>query len=333
MSRSVLLGSALAFASLVAARSASAQLAAVPADPPGALPKPIHAGPDSPVPAAPSAASVPEPPPKDPTNPAGPKSEKAVLQAKEAELTPIVPSPRDVTRPAYQLFAQTDLPLLGLGIVVGSSRLIRTQPAYCAPSCNPGDLNALDRTTAGFWNTTWGTASDVGIASIVVGSGAVLIADEGALPALNDAVVIAEAGLTATAFSSILTLAAGRPRPFLYGDKAPLATRNSADGGLSFLSSHASVSFAVATSLYMTERRLHPGEQFPYVILGVGLAAASFVASTRVLAGRHFITDSVGGAVVGTSVGVLVPALHGSPVRVVPAIAPKEGSVNVVGAF
>ena len=69
------------------------------------------------------------------------------------------------------------------------------------------------------------------------------------------------------------------------------------------------------------------------MILGVGLAAASFVATARVIAGRHFITDSVGGAIVGASVGVLVPALHGSPVRVVPAIAPKEGAVIVVGVF
>jgi len=256
-----------------------------------------------------------------------------VKQAKEAELTPIVPSPTDVTRPAFQLYAQIDLPLLGIGAVLAASRLIRTQPAYCAPECNRGDLNALDRSTAGFWAPGWSTASDIGIVTVIGGAAAVLTVDEGVVPALNDAVVLAESGLTATAFASILTLAAGRPRPFLYGTKAPLSERDSADGGLSFLSSHASVAFAVATSLYMTERRLHPDEKLPYAFLGVGLAAASFVASARVFAGRHFITDSVGGAVVGASVGVLVPALHGSPVRVVPQVAPKQGFVSLVGEF
>jgi hypothetical protein len=44
-----------------------------------------------------------------------------------------------------------------------------------------------------------------------------------------------ESGLAATAAVTMMTLAAGRPRPYLYGDKAPLSDRNSADAGLSFL--------------------------------------------------------------------------------------------------
>jgi membrane-associated phospholipid phosphatase len=317
------------------ALAASAQVA--PRNPPS---KELRGGPDVPAssptaqPSTSASGEIDTPaPPRDPTHPEGPKSEKAVKQAKEAELTPIVPSPRDVTKPAYQLFAETDLPLIGIGLVFASARLIRTQPAYCAPECNPADLNALDRTTAGFWNTGWSTASDIGILSLMGGTMTALVVDEGALPALNDALVVAESGLMGTALSSIMTLAAGRPRPFLFGAKAPLSDRNSADGGLSFLSSHATVSFAVVTSLYVTERRLHPGQTLPYVALGAGLAVASFVSTARVLAGRHFITDSVGGAVVGTSVGILVPALHGSPVKVVPMVTPKEGYLSVLGSF
>jgi membrane-associated phospholipid phosphatase len=70
------------------------------------------------------------------------------------------------------------------------------------------------------------------------------VRDEGFLDALNDSVIIAESALTATALSSLITLAAGRPRPFLYGDKAPLRERESPDAGFSFVSSHASVSAA-----------------------------------------------------------------------------------------
>ena len=99
------------------------------------------------------------------------------------------------------------------------------------------------------------------------------------------------------------------------------------------MSGHATVSFAIVTSLYLTERRLHPGETLPYAIFGAGPGVASFVATARVLAGGHFITDSIGGAVVGTSVGVLVPALHGSPVKVVPMVTPQVGYLSVVGSF
>lgn len=336
--KSVRIHGSIACAALVFATTLAASAQEAPRNPPS---QDLRGGPDVPASsptAQPSTATASgeintPAPPRDPTHPEGPKSEKALEQAKVAELTPIVPSPRDVTKPAYQLFAETDLPLVGIGLVFASARLIRTQPAYCAPECNPANLNALDRTTAGFWNTGWSTASDIGIYSLMGGTMTVLVVDEGALPALNDALVVAESGLMGTALSSIMTLAAGRPRPFLFGEKAPLSDRNSPDGGLSFLSSHATVGFAIVTSLYVTERRLHPGQTLPYVVLGAGLAVATFVSTARVLAGRHFITDSVGGAVVGTSVGILVPALHGSPVKVVPMVSPKEGYLSVVGSF
>lgn len=251
-------------------------------------------------------------------------------------LTPIVASPKDDTKPAYQLYAETDLPLLGIGLVMASTRLVRTQPAYCAPLCERAQLNWLDRANAGVYNTGWATASDVGLYGGMMGGVALFLwIDEGALPALNDAVVVAESALSALAVSSLATLAAGRPRPFLYGENAPLEVRNSADAGLSFVSNHASVAFAVAVSTYITSRRLrtHVGNVVPTLVLIGGLAAASFVSTSRVLAGKHFVTDSIAGAVIGSSVGVLIPALHGSPVKVMPKVTSQEVSLQLVGAF
>lgn len=319
---------------------------ASPAQPPPSIPVPPPSpGPDLPTaPAAvapvDAASGAPAPakteaPPLDPASPAGPKSEKAKLAAKKAELTPLVPKSNDATRPAYQLFAETDLPLLGVGIVLGTARLLRTQKAFCAPLCNPSDLNGLDRVTAGFYDARWGTVSDVGIAAVAAGAGLFLFFEEPIVPALNDGIVIAESGLIATAFSSTLTLAAGRPRPLLYSTKAPLDVRNAPDAGLSFLSSHASVAFALATSTFVTSRRLIPqrGAVFPWVILGGGLGLAGLVAFARVEAGKHFITDSIGGAIVGAAVGVVVPALHGSPVKVIPTVTNKQGSIDLMGMF
>jgi len=249
------------------------------------------------------------------------KVEDAKKTAKAAALTPIVPSPQNPLRPAFQLYAEIDVPILAIGLVFEGGRLVRTQPAFCgstgAPVCNRGDLNALDRTTAGYWSPGWQTASDYGLYAIGVGAATLLFVDEGFWPGLNDAVVIAESGLAATAVASVLTLAAGRPRPFLYGGQGGSA-RNGADAGLSYLSSHAAISFAIATSTLVAMRRLHPHSRANWIVLGVGGAIASFVATARVLGGMHFITDAVGGAIVGSSVGVIIPSLHGSPVAIVP---------------
>ncbi|MEA2700725.1 MAG: hypothetical protein QOI66_4996 [Myxococcales bacterium] len=255
------------------------------------------------------------------------KVQDAKETAKAAELTPLVPSPQNPLHPAFQLYAEIDLPILGIGLVFAEARLFRSQKAFCSPLCDINDLNAIDRTTAGYWSTGWQRASDVGLYAVGVGAAVLLLADEGPLPALNDAAVVAESALAGTAVASILTIAAGRPRPFLYGDKAPLSNRNSADAGLSFLSSHAAVSFAIATSTFMTMRRLHPQAKSTWAVMGVGGAIAAFVSAARVMGGMHFISDSVGGAIVGTSLGVLVPALHASPVAVVPMTGKEQRGV------
>ena len=261
------------------------------------------------------------------------KVEDAEKTANAASLTPIVPSPKNPLHPAFQLYAEIDLPILGIGIVFATGRLTRTQPAFCAPLCDPADLNALDRTTAGYWSPGWQTASDYGLYAIAVGAGTLLFADEGFLPALNDAAVVAEAGLAATAAASMMTLAAGRPRPYLYGEEAPLSARNSADAGLSFLSSHTAIAFALATSTFMTMRRLHPGSKTPWIVMAVGGAMAGFVGAARVLGGMHFITDAAGGAIVGTSLGVLIPSLHASPVAIVPVAGDGQRGLALSARF
>ena len=282
---------------------------------------------DAPAPASANNPAIAPPSPGAPPE----KVEAAKSAAKAATLTPIVPSPKNPLRPAFQLYAEIDLPILGIGLVFEGGRLVRLQKAFCAPLCDRGDLNALDRTTAGYWSPGWQTASDYGLYAIGVGAATLLFADEGFLPGLNDAVVVAESALAATAVASVLTLAAGRPRPFLYGDKAPASARNGADAGLSYLSSHAALSFAIATSTLVTMRRLHPHSRANWIVLGVGGAIASFVATARVLGGMHFITDVVGGSVVGMSLGVIVPSLHGSPVSVVP-VAGDSGQRGIAGS-
>jgi membrane-associated phospholipid phosphatase len=261
----------------------------------------------------------------------------AVNQAKEAakksELTPLVPSPKNPLRPAFQLYAEIDLPILGIGLAFAGGRYVRTQQAFCAPECDSGTLNALDRTTAGYWSPGWQRASDVGLYTVAAGAAAFLVLDEGLLPALNDSVVVAESALAAVAVASMMTLATSRPRPFIYGDRAPLSVRNSADASLSYLSSHASTSFAIATSTFMAARRLHPNAGRSWTVLAIGGTAAAFVASARVLGGMHFITDSIGGSLVGVSVGVLVPAMHKSPVAVVPVVGETQRGLGVVGHF
>ena len=265
--------------------------------------------------------------------PGAPPEANRAEAARAAQLTPIVPRPNDSTPPAFQLYAELDLPVLTVGLVYVGVRFVRTQKAFCAPLCDRTELNALDRTTAGFFSPNWLLASNVGLITLGAGAFTLLSSDEGALEALNDSVVIGEAALSATAVASIMTIAAGRPRPFLYGTKAPLSDRNGSDAANSFLSSHAAVGFAIATSTYVAMHRLHPTSRLQYGVLGVGLGAAAFVATSRVMAGQHFVTDALGGALVGSSVGVLVASIHRSPFSVVPVVGDTQRGLGIQGSF
>ena len=274
--------------------------------------------------------------------PAPDASPQKVEQAKEvadkAKLTPIITNPGNPTQPAFQLYAEIDVPIVATGAVFALSRLIKQQPAYCAPQCTEvtAPLNAIDKLTSGYYSSAWSTASDFELYSLGAASAVLLVSDEGVLNSLNDAVVVGEATLSATAVATIMTLAAGRPRPFLYGDGAPLSVRNSADAGLSFLSSHTAEAFALVTSMYVVEKRLHPESTTRRrAVLGIGLGIASLVGVSRVMAGYHFITDVVGGAVVGSSIGILISSVHGSPVHIVPVTDPttKTTGLGLTGTF
>jgi membrane-associated phospholipid phosphatase len=274
------------------------------------------------------------PPPAPDAPPA--KVEHAKEVAKTADLTPIIPNPNNPTKPAFLLYAEIDPPIVATGLVFALARRTKVGTAYCAPDCSPdmSTLNPLDKLTAGYYSSQWSLASDLGLYGIAAGTATVLVLDEGWLPALNDGVVIAESTIGATAVASVMTLASGRPRPFLYaaeGTGAPDSVRNSSDAALSFISSHTAMSFAMVSSLFVAEHRLHPKSNTPYYLLGAGLAVASGVGVARVMSGYHFITDAVGGAVVGASVGVLVSAVHKSPVHVVP-ITNHDAAGNLTGA-
>jgi membrane-associated phospholipid phosphatase len=274
-----------------------------------------------------SAAEIAKPAPDAPPE----KVQEAKDVAKQAELTPLIPSPENPTRPAFQLYAELDPPILSIGLVYMLARRIKQQPAYCAPRCDAVDINWLDRRTAGYYSSTWSLVSDINLVAIGAVTGGMLIVDEGFLNTLNDSVVIAEAVLAANAFATVMTVAAGRPRPFLYSDDAPLELRNSANASLSFLSSHTADAFAIVTAAYVAQRRLHPKSNRSRWYYAAGFAAASFVGFSRVMSGYHFITDAIGGAVVGTSMGFIVTAVHKSPVKIVPVVN-KDAAGNVTGA-
>jgi len=104
-----------------------------------------------------------------------------------------------------------------------------------------------------------------------------------------------------------------RPRPYVYhGDpkvKAWAATQGS-DAQVSFYSGHASMSFSAATAGSILFSLSSDSDGAKAAVWGTELALASATSVMRVRAGKHFPSDVLVGALAGTAIGVVVPALH-----------------------
>ncbi|HTR49394.1 MAG TPA: phosphatase PAP2 family protein [Kofleriaceae bacterium] len=224
----------------------------------------------------------------------------------------------DTSGPAYQLQAEVDVPVIAIAtLATGAWFLDDLGPAWCAPRCDPSQLDALDRPFAGRYVPAWTTAGTITAVALLAAPPIILLATEGSRHAANDTIVLAEAVLCASGLGAVAQTAVRRPRPFLYGTAAPLSDREDTNASFSFFSGHTALSFAATVGTWRTLERLHAG-RWRYLVLGVGLAGSAFVGVSRVVSGDHFPTDVIAGAGIGASLGALVPALHRHGVHVTP---------------
>jgi hypothetical protein len=145
------------------------------------------------------------------------------------------------------------------------------------------------------------------------------------------ALVLGESVAIALASTSVAKVLVARPRPYVYNDdERALRRRDRAgrDAYRSWFSGHAAMSFAaVAASgaLYAENADHSPRERA--LVWGMGLTLATSTANLRVRAGRHYYSDVVIGAVVGGTIGTVVPALHSGEL-----VAPSGVEIAAMGA-
>ena len=238
-------------------------------------------------------------------------------------LASAMPSRADEPRP-LDVSWTVDGTITGAALVVwGGSALAKNSLA--PPSCRWCSANSLDTSVrnAVVWSNTRtaATLSDllqfgvpVGVATYDVlaarGSGSL------AEPA-KDLLVIAEAIAIAGVLTQTAKYTFARVRPYAFFGHSDTAR----DDHLSFWSGHTSVTFSAAAAGGTVARiRGYAGWEWVYAL---GLTAAAATGYFRMAADKHWLTDVLAGAVVGTGTGILVPWLHrpsvsGLNLRVVP---------------
>lgn len=238
-------------------------------------------------------------------------------------------------QPAFRLALNVDLPIILIGGGLASSFFLKdeAEAPRCAPLCDRANINAFDRGAAGWYDPTWGRVGDIATASTLLFGPVLLLFVEGLENGANDALVVMESALSASALQVITSYAITRPRPRVYGEKAPVADRDDANASRSFFSGHMAnvVAATVATSVAF-QRIDEPG--WAWATLAIGGVGSAAVGAGRIGAGSHFPSDVLIGLAVGVGLGIAVPALHDSPVRVAPlAYEEGGGGLSLAGGF
>jgi len=176
----------------------------------------------------------------------------------------------------------------------------------CAP-CDPATLPGIDRWAVHPVSNAGEVGSDVALAVVGVATAyAGLHGMSGDQMRGNLAVFANTAVWTATSAEWLKALFR-RERPVLYTADAATAAADR-DNYKSMPSSHTALAFAAATSYFViAQRQKLPHRERNALLLYGG---AVLVGTLRVVAGKHFPTDVLAGAALGTGIGWLVPTVH-----------------------
>lgn len=150
-----------------------------------------------------------------------------------------------------------------------------------------------------------------------------------------DVVLMLEATLSALAVNQTVKFAVGRARPYSIGAPEIVLSseRDRPDHNLSFFSGHTTFTVGLAVSAGVIG--VMRGYRFAWLSWAVGLPLALTTATLRMAADKHWMSDILVGAVVGSAFSVAIPLLlHGreeSPVSL--RVTPTPGGLSVSGTF
>jgi membrane-associated phospholipid phosphatase len=192
--------------------------------------------------------------------------------------------------------------------------------------CDPSRLWGFDKPVVHWQSNDWRTSSDYTATSAIVlavlGTNLDAFLSDSATPtadAATDTLMLAESLVFATVFTHALKFAIRRPRPTMYHPGT-----YSVENQLSFPSGHTSATAAVATTATVTFALRHPTSPWRYAVAGGGALLTVATAVGRVGGGMHFVSDVLAGAILGSTVGFVLPWINRTPARMQVIVTPDE---------
>lgn len=227
--------------------------------------------------------------------------------------------PEKTVDPPYSLSLGVDLPLVAGALAMnrhaGSMlRDVRSNPLDIS-SLTRGSVSSFDRWAIGFHSAALSNVSS-GLAWSEFAMPVALVSWEilrGQRPwhgAITDAVILQEALMISGALSSYAKSFPIHSTPLTYDASVGMDEKRKPQNVSSFFSNHTSTAFTIATFTGYTYQLRHPESKLVPWIWGTGMSMAAGVGALRIMAGKHFPSDVLMGAAVGSLCGYFTPRLH-----------------------
>lgn len=217
----------------------------------------------------------------------------------------------------YELDAGTDTALvLGTGAVYGLTWwLDRDDRPFTEAETrrlDRADIPAFDRFASRRWSTPLARTSDVLYTGQLILPLTLAAGDEGSRRPWPLVTMHLETVALTKGVTHLLKNAFDRTRPFVYNEDeaVPLELKTSRMARKSFPSGHTSHAFATMVFLGTVFGKLHPDSPHKGLVWGLGLGSATATGLLRIASGRHYPSDVLAGAALGSLVGWAVPQLH-----------------------
>ena len=213
----------------------------------------------------------------------------------------------------YSFSKSLDLTIASIsGSLLLGSILIDYSPmsAENISTLSPKNISSYDSKAINNWDLNSIKMSDILLYSSIAVPGLLLVDETVRDYYYHFSLLWAESIFLTLGITNLTKVLAQRPRPYLYGDKAPAEYKQKEDNRKSFFSGHTSISAASYFLLASMYDDYNPDSKLSPYLWASAFLTPALTAYYRYDAGKHFPSDLVAGYIVGSTVGVLVPKWH-----------------------
>jgi len=242
----------------------------------------------------------------------------------------------------FELDGFKEAAIFTTGLALSTSFLLKPYSDLTAQDIavfDPGSVNAFDRYSTTRSSKNLDIAGDVviySLAAVPLSFLGLKSINKDFRSAFTFLVMYAESTMLINGLTRTLKISFRRKRPYVYNDSLTIKERMDSENQLSMPSNHTANAFNSAVFMSTVFTLTYPDSKWVPVVWSLSMSAAATVGILRIFSGKHYPTDVLVGALLGTVTGLAIPFLHWKKkksVVIIPVAGDGFAGVSASGQF